>query len=127
MIGKIVLAALIAGMLAGLALAGIQHVRLSPLIAQGEIYEMKAEAPAPATTATGAKPKCVENMPGMKMCPDDGSAEWEPAEGFQRTAFTTVASLLAGGGFAHHKGQWPNLGPVRIPLCGFGACCGPTS
>jgi cobalt transporter subunit CbtA len=98
MIGKIVLAALVAGMLAGLALAGIQHVRLSPLIAQGEIYEHKEEAPA--TTTAGETPKCVEKMPGMKMCPDDGSAEWEPAEGFQRTAFTTVASLLAGGGFA---------------------------
>jgi cobalt transporter subunit CbtA len=101
MIGKIVLAALVAGMLAGLALAGIQHVRISPLIAQGEVYEKKAEAPAAsATTATAEKPKCVENMPGMKMCPEDGSAEWEPAEGLERTLYTSAASLLAGGGFA---------------------------
>ncbi len=99
MIGKIVLAALVAGMLAGLALAGIQHVRISPLIAQGEVYEMKAEAPAMAAAA-GQTAKCVENMPGMKMCPDDGSAEWQPAEGLERTLYTSAASLLAGGGFA---------------------------
>ncbi len=98
MIGKIVLAALVAGMLAGLALAGIQHVRISPLIAQGEVYEKAAEASSPVVAAEASK--CVENMPGMKMCPDDGTAEWQPAKGLQRTMFTTVASLLAGGGFA---------------------------
>lgn len=96
MIGKIVLTALVAGMLAGLALAGIQHVRISPLIAQGEVFEKAGEASATA----GDTGKCVEKIPGMKMCPEDGSAEWQPAEGFQRTMFTTVASLLAGGGFA---------------------------
>jgi cobalt transporter subunit CbtA len=98
MIGKIVLAALVVGLLAGLALAGIQHVRISPLIAQGEVYEMAAQATAPA--APGEKPKCVENMPGMKMCSDEGTFEWQPADGLERTLFTTAASLLAGGGFA---------------------------
>jgi cobalt transporter subunit CbtA len=98
MIGRIVLATLIAGMLAGLVLAGIQHVRLTPLILKGEVYE-KASEPAAAAIAEASKP-CVENMPGMKMCSEEGRAEWEPAEGLQRTLFTTAASLLAGAGFA---------------------------
>ena len=127
MIGKIVLAALVAGMLAGLALAGIQHVRISPLIAQGEVYEMKAEAPAPSSSATGEKPKCVESMPGMKMCPDDGSAEWQPREGLERTLYTSAASLLAGGGFAILLAGISLLAGVPITrangmvwgLCGF--------
>ncbi len=98
MIGRIVFATLVAGMLAGLVLAGFQHVRLTPLILQGEVYEHATE---PAAAATSEAPKtCVENMPGMKMCPEEGGTEWEPAEGLQRTLFTTVASLLAGAGFA---------------------------
>ena len=98
MIGRIVLATLVAGMLAGLVLAGIQHVRLTPLILQGEVYEHAAE-PAAAASSESAKP-CTENMPGMTMCSKEGGAEWQPAEGLQRSLFTTAASLLAGAGFA---------------------------
>jgi cobalt transporter subunit CbtA len=98
MIGRIVLATLVAGMLAGLVLAGIQHVRLTPLILQGEVYE-KASEPTAAAIAEASKP-CVENMPGMKMCSDEGRPAWEPEDGLQRTLFTTAASLLAGAGFA---------------------------
>ena len=90
MIGKIVLAALVAGMLAGLVLAGIQHVRITPLIAQGEVFEKAAEGAVP----------CVENMLGMTMCSEDGASAWQPADGWQRTLSTTVASVIAGGGFA---------------------------
>ena len=96
MIGKIVLASLLAGMLAGLVLAGIQHVRITPLILIGEVYEKAAEEKA----SSEAAPNCAENMPGMKMCAADGSKEWEPAEGLQRTAFTSAASILVGGGYA---------------------------
>ena len=95
MIGKTVLAALIAGMLAGLVLAGIQYAKLSPTIAAAEVYERAAEK-----IASGAEVKCEENMKGMKMCPDDSTAEWEPAEGLQRSLLTTAASMLAGAGFA---------------------------
>ena len=98
MIGRIVLATLVAGMLAGLVLAGIQHVRLTPLILQGEVYEHASE-PQVAATAETTKP-CVENMLGMTMCSKEGGPVWEPAEGLQRTLFTTAASLLAGAGFA---------------------------
>jgi cobalt transporter subunit CbtA len=98
MIGRIVLATLFAGMLAGLVLAGIQHVRLTPLILQGEVYETATD-PVASAIADANKP-CVEKMPGMKMCAADGKPAWEPAEGLQRTLFTTAASLLAGAGFA---------------------------
>lgn len=98
MLGRIVLATLLAGMLAGLVLAGIQHARLTPLILQGEVYEHASE-PAVAAIAEATKP-CVETMPGMKMCSGVGRPEWEPVEGLQRTLFTTAASILAGAGFA---------------------------
>jgi cobalt transporter subunit CbtA len=99
MIGKIVLAALIAGMLAGVVLAGIQYVRLSPLILQAEVYEKAADAAAEAKTAAEPATKCAENMPGMAMCEGDQKA-WEPADGIERTLYTTGASMLAGAGFA---------------------------
>ena len=102
MIGKLVLAALIAGMMAGAVLAGIQHVKLSPLILAAEVYEKAADAAAETKTAnTTALPgaKCVESMPGMTMCNGD-QKEWEPADGIERTLYTTGASMLAGAGFA---------------------------
>jgi cobalt transporter subunit CbtA len=98
MIGKLVLAALIAGMAAGLILAGIQHVKLSPLILQAEVYEKAAEANTAKTAAEPAA-KCAENMPGMAMCNGD-QKQWEPAEGIERTLYTSAASMLAGAGFA---------------------------
>ena len=99
MTGKFVLAALIAGMLAGVVLAGIQYARLSPLILQAEVYEKAADAAAEAKTATEPAAKCAENMPGHTMCNGDQKA-WEPADGVERTLYTTGASMLAGAGFA---------------------------
>jgi len=87
MIGRYVLAALVAGLIAGAVLTGLQVWKLSPLIAAAEVYE-KADG------------SCKETMPGMKMCADDGSKEWEPAPGLPRLGFTGAASMLAGGGFA---------------------------
>lgn len=125
MIGRIVLATLLAGMLAGLVMAGIQHVRLTPLILQGEVFE-KASDPA-ALAIEAANAPCVEKMPGMKMCADAGKPAWEPAEGLQRTLFTTGASLLAGAGFAAMLAGVSLLSGVPITkdngliwgLCGF--------
>jgi cobalt transporter subunit CbtA len=76
MIGRYVLAALVAGMLAGLVLSGIQYLRLSPLIAVAEVYEQAD------TTA------------------HDHAEAWEPAPGLGRIGSTTVSSLIAGAGFA---------------------------
>ncbi len=98
MIGRLVLAALIAGMAAGLIMAGIQYVRLTPLIAAAEVYE-KAAAAAATQSTSGTTAKCVETMPGMTMCNGD-EPQWEPQDGLQRTLLTTLASVIAGAGFA---------------------------
>ena len=90
MIGRYVLTALVAGLIAGAVLTGLQVWRLSPLIAAAEVYEKADDAALP----------CKESMPGMKMCADDGSKEWQPAPGLPRIGLTGGASMLAGGGFA---------------------------
>ena len=102
MIGRFVLAALVAGFLAGGVLMVLQNARLTPLILAAEVYEQADDAKKDAVAGQEqtAAPACKETMPGMKMCPDNGAAEWEPAPGLQRIGLAGVASLLAGGGFA---------------------------
>lgn len=90
MIGRYLLTALVAGLIAGAVLTGLQIWRLSPLIAAAEVYEDADNAATP----------CKETMPGMKTCAGDGTKEWEPAPGLAHIGFTGAASLLAGGGFA---------------------------
>jgi cobalt transporter subunit CbtA len=68
---------LLAGLLAGLVVATLQHFVTTPLILAGEVYET-------------AEPH--DAMAGM----DD----WKPADGIQRTAFTSVATIATSAGFA---------------------------
>jgi cobalt transporter subunit CbtA len=68
---------LLAGLLAGLVVATLQHFVTTPLILAGEVYET-------------AEPH--DGMAGM----DD----WKPADGIQRTAFTSVATIATSVGFA---------------------------
>ncbi|MGB8314353.1 MAG: CbtA family protein [Aestuariivirga sp.] len=125
MIGRIVLAALIAGMAAGVIMGGIQHVRLTPIILAAEVYEKAADA-AEAKSAAEPAAKCVENMPGMTMC-NGNEPEWEPADGLQRTLLTTLASVIAGAGFAGVLAGISLLSGIAITsrngliwgLCGF--------
>jgi len=77
---RIFLTALIAGAVAGLFAAGIQRIKIIPLIEQAEVYEA-AEAHGEHGGA--------------------GLAEaWEPRAGLERTAYTALADVLAGIGFA---------------------------
>lgn len=87
MVRRIVLTALAAGAIAGLFMWAIQVVKVVPLIHQAEAYEQHAEA-TPAHSHDAA-------TPGHSH---DGDA-WEPAEGFERHAFTLLADLIVGVGF----------------------------
>jgi cobalt transporter subunit CbtA len=83
MIGRIVLAALLAGLCAGIIMAGIQHLRLTPLILQAEVFE--------AGHHHGA---------GAEATHQQESDGWRPADGLARTLSTSLTLLLAGAGFA---------------------------
>jgi cobalt transporter subunit CbtA len=84
MIGRVFLAALLAGIAAGLIMSAIQHVRLTPLILTAEKYE-----------SAGAH----EHQHGTEVqsAPQDA---WAPQNGLERTLYTTLASVIAGAGFA---------------------------
>ncbi|MDE2228758.1 MAG: CbtA family protein [Alphaproteobacteria bacterium] len=82
MFARIIYATLIAGLSAGLVLTGVQAVRVTPLIHKAELYEHASEA-ATHDSHAAAQAK-----------------EWQPSEGFERIAYSTLANVLAGIGFA---------------------------
>ena len=86
MLRRIFLTALIAGTMAGLFAAGLQHLKLIPLIAAAEVYE-----------AAGAQ---ASHQHGAAPAHDAATVEWEPAAGIERAGYTIMADLLAGIGFA---------------------------
>ena len=95
MIGRLVLAALIAGMAAGFIYGGVQHVQTTPLILAAEVYET---APAHDHGAAAVDPAA----PAETAAPahEHEEEEWAPADGWQRTLSTTISSMITGAGFA---------------------------
>jgi cobalt transporter subunit CbtA len=86
MLRAILLAAVVAGALAGLAVTGLQALRLVPLILAAETYE-QGEAPAAPGDADHGHAAA-------------GEAGWAPETGLQRTLATAFANLLTAIGFA---------------------------
>jgi len=73
---KLMLAVFASGALAGLVLFSVQHFTVIPLIQAAEIYEA-AQSDAP-----------------------HGDEGWQPTEGWERTSFTALTTVLTGIGFA---------------------------
>jgi cobalt transporter subunit CbtA len=117
---RLVLGALLVGVLAGLFLSAVQRWQVVPLIAAAEVYEASAAAPpavalaVPAhgepghqhaqhhTSVAGAAPQVHAAAPSADGHGehDHEVAEWEPADGFERTAYTALANVLTASGFA---------------------------
>ncbi len=87
MFRHIMITAFVAGTLAGLFAAGMQALRVTPLILEAEVYEQAAEKAAAHDHGDGA-------------AHSHGTPAWEPEPGRERFAFTAAADLLAGIGFA---------------------------
>jgi cobalt transporter subunit CbtA len=77
---KLMLAAFGSGILAGLVLFAVQHFTVVPLIQAAEAYE-----------ASGQEAHSVASHE------NEG---WQPAEGWERTSFTALTTVLTGIGFA---------------------------
>jgi cobalt transporter subunit CbtA len=101
MIGRVLLAALLAGIAAGLFYGAVQHVRLTPLILEAERYEKAGghahDHNAMATTTEAAP---AQSAPQAEPATADEDEGWAPADGAERTLYTFLASILAGAGFA---------------------------
>lgn len=118
MIGRVLLAAILAGIAAGLLMGGIQHVRLTPMIIVAESFEGAAPAHdhGTAAAASAADHQHEQDAEG-----------WMPADGFERTFYTTVTAMLTGAAFALMLAGISLLAGIPITaangaiwgLCGF--------
>jgi len=69
----------------------IQHFKLTPLILEAEVFETAGGAGHSHDTTTATEPATAEAAE---------PEEWGPEDGWERTFYTTAASMLAGAGFA---------------------------
>lgn len=83
----IVVSAVIAGLFTGVLLTLLQMFTTVPLIAQAEVYE---QGGAPA----------VAIAPHDHSDHNHGAAAWEPKDGFERTFYTGVTTVLTAIGYA---------------------------
>ena len=79
---RLVLVALCAGLLSGVFATAAHQIGTVPVILKAEMYEKAAEHQAASVQA------------------HEHSAEWEPENGPERTAYTLIADVLTGIGFA---------------------------
>ncbi len=87
---SVVLIAAIAGILAGLAMTVAQELATVPLILKAEAYEEQGVAASHEHGDAAAQPTAHEHEHGG----------WQPADGVERTAFTLLANVVTGVGFA---------------------------
>ncbi|MER8566872.1 CbtA family protein [Mesorhizobium sp. M0924] len=111
---NVVFIAAIAGLVAGVALACMQAYATVPLILKAEVYEKAGgghehqHAAAPAanaadtdamSTAAPAENAVSSAAPAEAAAPAEDEG-WAPADGFERFAFSVVANIVTGIGFA---------------------------
>lgn len=87
---RIISAAALAGMLAGLLLTAVQQIQVSQLILKAETYEDAASTAAVSQSAHAYS--SAENMHHEQDA-------WQPATGVERTLFTALANISLGVGF----------------------------
>jgi cobalt transporter subunit CbtA len=100
MIGRVILAVLLAGIAAGLVMGAIQHVRLTPLILEAEAFERAGD---PASHSHAATPDAGTPTTGQTESDGhdhDHGEGWAPEDGWQRTLATTASAAMTGAGFA---------------------------
>jgi cobalt transporter subunit CbtA len=93
MFSRIFVAAVVSGIVAGIAFTGLQAFKVMPLIWQAETFEATSGS-AISSHSHGAPAKSAHSHGG------EGHNNWAPADGMERFAFTLLANVLIGIGFA---------------------------
>jgi cobalt transporter subunit CbtA len=86
------LAAVLAGAVAGLVMSLVQHYRVTPFIFAAEVFEN-------ATPSHDATSHDHGTSAEVATTGAEKPAEWQPEDGFERTAYTVLANLVVGIGF----------------------------
>jgi cobalt transporter subunit CbtA len=97
MLKNLILSAAAAGVAAGLLTAVIQEVTTTPIILEAEKYENGAAPPEHgAAAAASSEAAQTEAAEASAMAEHE---EWSPADGIERTLFTTLGTSVTGVGF----------------------------
>src|ERR1043165_9431209 len=98
MFRRLFIAAASAGLLSGLFVTLVHNVTTVPVILAAEVFEKASAEPAPAadaaapaadaTTAPAAATEEAHDHDHAAEGHSHGGDEWEPQDGFERTAFT---------------------------------------
>jgi cobalt transporter subunit CbtA len=99
MVNRVLAVSLLAGLLAGLLVAALQHVTTTPLILKAETYEAALRATAPSHAAFSGEARIILAH-GSDDAAHGDHAEWKPQDGFQRTLFTSAVTIATAIGFA---------------------------
>jgi cobalt transporter subunit CbtA len=104
MIQRVLKAGFLAGLVVGLAIAVLQQLTTSQLILQGEVYE-KAAHDHHAGLRSPALPIVLVHDRGSSAAsaatdPEEEEDSWQPANGWQRIAATSVATIATSIGYA---------------------------
>ncbi|MCO5090639.1 CbtA family protein [Bosea sp. (in: a-proteobacteria)] len=100
MVTRILAVSILAGLLAGLIVAALQHVTTTPLILKAETYETAFAAPAPAQAAFTDGARIILAHGGTDHAGGAEPDEWKPEDGLSRLVFTSLATIGTGIGFA---------------------------
>jgi cobalt transporter subunit CbtA len=97
MFRNLLLSAAGAGLAACVAIAALQIFTTEPLILHAEVFEKAGEAPASAATTPTAPAAGLDAAAhSHDAAHGHEDAEWEPADGIERTLYTVAADLLVG-------------------------------
>jgi cobalt transporter subunit CbtA len=95
----IVFASALAGLIVGIVVTLVQQFGTVPLILRAEVYEKAAEAAEPAAQAVaGAHEHGLAATPQAHEH-EHGAGAWQPADGFERNAYTALFNVLDWIGF----------------------------
>jgi cobalt transporter subunit CbtA len=100
MVTRVLTVSILAGLLAGLIVATLQHVTTTPLILKAETYEAALALKAPTLAAFDGEAKLILAHGPAGEVPGHDHAEWKPQDGLQRTLFTGAVTIATSIGFA---------------------------
>jgi len=100
MVTRVLTVSILAGLLAGLIVAALQHVTTTPLILKAETYEAALALKAPTLAAFDGEAKIILAHGAAGDAPGHDHAEWKPQDGLQRTLFTGAVTIATAIGFA---------------------------
>jgi cobalt transporter subunit CbtA len=99
MITRVLSTGLLAGFLAGVAIAALQNFTTTPLILAAEVFE-NAEKTAAAVSSEEARVILVHSAEEHRAGAAGEAEEWGPEDGAERIFYTSTATIATSIGFA---------------------------